>query len=230
MHVETIPEDIALQPVQPSRRRRKSPSPLAESVQEQPKRRRSKRISGDKDTTQASLSPPIAHRPKRTSTRTNAPQPVQAKARSRKNAQASSQNGHGPPQVEEEEEDEEPGKVPHAESRKGKVHARNVERERDHSPSFSEDDQLAVTKIRDGTQIPLPLSDTPVIRRNKAMRLGGGRSSAGGRRRSSAGLRGRRASSLIESGNSNGRDNQGASSIDVNYCIGSLGLRRTTCG
>ncbi|KAK1995477.1 hypothetical protein LX36DRAFT_659624 [Colletotrichum falcatum] len=44
-------------------------------------------------------------------------------------------------------------------------------------------------------KIALPVSDTPVINRNKEMRKKGG-----GNRRSSTGMRGRRASSLIESG------------------------------
>ena len=48
------------------------------------------------------------------------------------------------------------------------------------------------------TVIPLPFSDTPVITRNKELRKKG----AGGARRSSLGMRGRRASSLIESGHS----------------------------
>lgn len=51
------------------------------------------------------------------------------------------------------------------------------------------------------TKIALPFADTPVIKRNKAMREG---KSGKGERRSSLGLRGRRASSLIETGNSNG--------------------------
>ncbi|KAJ9602341.1 hypothetical protein H2200_013196 [Cladophialophora chaetospira] len=50
------------------------------------------------------------------------------------------------------------------------------------------------------TRIALPLADTPVIKRNKAMREG---KTGKGERRSSLGSRGRRASSLIESGNSN---------------------------
>ncbi|KAK7700090.1 hypothetical protein SLS57_012191 [Botryosphaeria dothidea] len=53
---------------------------------------------------------------------------------------------------------------------------------------------------REGTKIALPFADTPIIKRNKEMRKGGG----GGHRRSSTGLRGRRASSLIDSGTSNG--------------------------
>lgn len=48
------------------------------------------------------------------------------------------------------------------------------------------------------TTIALPFSDTPVINRNKEMRKKG----AGGARRSSLGMRGRRASSLIDNGHS----------------------------
>ena len=52
----------------------------------------------------------------------------------------------------------------------------------------------------DATKIALPFADTPIIRRNKEMRKG----VQTGSRRSSLGNRGRRASSLIESGKSNG--------------------------
>lgn len=52
------------------------------------------------------------------------------------------------------------------------------------------------------TRIALPFADTPVISRNKAMREG---KSGKTERRSSMGLRGRRASSLIDSGTSNGK-------------------------
>jgi kinetochore protein Mis13/DSN1 len=62
--------------------------------------------------------------------------------------------------------------------------------------------ELHVEKKREGgaTKIALPFADTPIIRRNKEMRKG----SSQGHRRSSAGMRGRRASSLIDSGASNG--------------------------
>ncbi|KAK5115258.1 hypothetical protein LTR62_001458 [Meristemomyces frigidus] len=50
-------------------------------------------------------------------------------------------------------------------------------------------------------RIALPFQDTPVIRRNKEMR----KSSAGGDRRTSTGMRGRRASSLIDEGRGNGK-------------------------
>lgn len=48
-------------------------------------------------------------------------------------------------------------------------------------------------------QIALPFSDTPIINRNKELRKKGG---ASGSRRSSLGMRGRRASSLIDNGHS----------------------------
>ena len=59
---------------------------------------------------------------------------------------------------------------------------------------------IEATDDHSATKISLPFADTPVIRRNKAMREG---KSGKGERRSSLGLRGRRASSLIETGNSN---------------------------
>ena len=59
---------------------------------------------------------------------------------------------------------------------------------------------LEVEKQREGTKIALPFADTPVIRRNKEMRA----KSKTQHRRSSTSIRGRRASSLIESGTSNG--------------------------
>ena len=52
--------------------------------------------------------------------------------------------------------------------------------------------------IFDVTKIALPFADTPIIRRNKEMRK------TNGSRRSSLGNRGRRASSLIDTGKSNG--------------------------
>ena len=52
----------------------------------------------------------------------------------------------------------------------------------------------------DATKIALPFADTPIIRRNKEMRK------TNATRRSSLGMRGRRASSLIDSGKSNGNE------------------------
>ncbi|KAF2153918.1 hypothetical protein K461DRAFT_118668 [Myriangium duriaei CBS 260.36] len=71
---------------------------------------------------------------------------------------------------------------------------------RDESPALpngNEPQQLHMPKKRE-TKIGLVFSETPVIRRNKAMR----QTSRDSNRRSSAGLRGKRASSLIDAGTS----------------------------
>ena len=60
--------------------------------------------------------------------------------------------------------------------------------------------QIRVEKKRKATKIALPFADTPIIQRNKDMRKNSGQ----GHRRSSNGMRGRRASSLIEENKSNG--------------------------
>ena len=78
---------------------------------------------------------------------------------------------------------------------------------KDDKPPTREKTPATTTDVTEGeghsaTRIALPFADTPVIRRNKAMREG---KSGKGERRSSLGLRGRRASSLIDSGNSNGK-------------------------
>lgn len=65
---------------------------------------------------------------------------------------------------------------------------------------------LKPPEIRKPTKIALPFADTPIIVRNKEMRKNTGQGQ--GHRRSSAGMRGRRASSLIESGTSNGEDDE----------------------
>lgn len=61
------------------------------------------------------------------------------------------------------------------------------------------------TQTQATKKIPLPFADTPVIRRNKDMRK---KTTEHGHRRSSTGIRGRRASSLIDSGTSNGQSNR----------------------
>ncbi|KIV78407.1 hypothetical protein PV11_10129 [Exophiala sideris] len=98
-----------------------------------------------------------------------------------------------------------------------------IQRQRSQGPSVAEPPQASPRKLtgvspsrspkedpketeptqhedRSATKIALPFADTPVIKRNKAMREG---KSGKGERRSSLGTRGRRASSLIESGSSN---------------------------
>jgi kinetochore protein Mis13/DSN1 len=85
--------------------------------------------------------------------------------------------------------------------------AATIPRERINQPPAREKTPTVASDVIEGeghsaTRIALPCADTPVIRRNKAMREG---KVGKGKRRSSLGLRGRRASSLIDSGNSNGR-------------------------
>jgi len=77
-------------------------------------------------------------------------------------------------------------------------------RERDEATAHAaavKGQNIPVHDDHSATKIALPFADTPVIKRNKAMREGKGGKSE---RRSSLSLRGRRASSLIETGNSNG--------------------------
>ncbi|EXF74120.1 hypothetical protein CFIO01_09497 [Colletotrichum fioriniae PJ7] len=82
---------------------------------------------------------------------------------------------------EEEEEEEEHDEI-------GSATPREPEPDRRRTPR-------AIEEPVESAKITLPVSDTPVINRNKEMRKKGG-----GNRRSSTGMRGRRASSLIESG------------------------------
>ncbi|KAL1998462.1 hypothetical protein VTN02DRAFT_6129 [Thermoascus thermophilus] len=71
------------------------------------------------------------------------------------------------------------------------------------------------------SKIALPVADTPVIRRNKEMRS---EKAGKGQRRSSLGMRGRRASSLIESGASNALPHKEVDTKDFYKHIASEGL------
>jgi hypothetical protein len=154
-----------------NQRRKNAPSQQLPENDDQPRRRRSARLSGEKAQPVAVEQPLPARKSTGRSKRVTTPPPpgqqeddglhVDKKRKKAGKAGASSEpeaNGHG------------------AESANG-------------------------TAGNQGTKIALPFADTPVIRRNKEMRKGGGK---GDRRRSSSGIRGRRASSLIESGQSNG--------------------------
>ena len=61
----------------------------------------------------------------------------------------------------------------------------------------AEESQPSIVETVQSTMISLPFSDTPIINRNKELRM-----KCGEQRRSSLGMRGRRASSLIDSGHS----------------------------
>ncbi|KAH3913077.1 hypothetical protein HBI56_088070 [Parastagonospora nodorum] len=152
-------------PAKPTARRKKTTTTVVElEVAETHKRRRSTRLSADKEQLEV--------RPK-------AAEPATSK-RPRKSAPA------------EKERRKQVTPVPEAKPEgKGALVGTKT-------PTQNE---LTVAKKRDpnAQRIMLPFADTPVITRNKEMRKG----SKEGHRRSSTGLRGRRASSLIDSGMSN---------------------------
>ncbi|CAG8940154.1 unnamed protein product [Penicillium salamii] len=72
-----------------------------------------------------------------------------------------------------------------------------------------------------GTKVALPVADTPVIQRNKELRGGKGNK---GKRRSSLSMRGRRASSLIDSGASNALPHREVGTADFFKHIADDGL------
>lgn len=113
-----------------------------------------------------------------------------------------------------EEQDEEPAATSRtngARSAKGNGARKSSGRPpRKKQPVPAEEDDVQATpehidttldKDPNATKIALPFSDTPINNRNKEFRKKGG-AGAGGGRRSSMSMRGRRASSLIENGHS----------------------------
>ena len=81
---------------------------------------------------------------------------------------------------------------------------------------------LRVQAATTSTKIALPMADTPVIRKNKEMRMKDKKK--GGQRRSSLGMRGRRASSLIDSGVSNALPHDAVRTTDFYKHIEGEGL------
>ncbi|KAK3945899.1 Mis12-Mtw1 protein family-domain-containing protein [Diplogelasinospora grovesii] len=161
-------------------------------------RRTSKRKSS-LSTAPASPPPPPATAPR------NEEQLVVPKSRTRRKGQEREPERRPPPVQEEEQEVEEPARVNGAHSRGRQRHKKTpsvevtpMEVDRRRPP----DDDPAMDISPDGQprQIALPFSDTPIINRNKEFRKKGGAN--GGSRRSSLGMRGRRASSLISNGHS----------------------------
>ena len=100
--------------------------------------------------------------------------------------------------------------VPKKRSKPGTSRAQQNARKPDENPREEDGDQVELVGgpkrtpvpaevTKEPTKIALPFADTPIIRRNQEMRKGSDSS-----RRSSLSMRGRRASSLIDSGTSNG--------------------------
>ncbi|KAI2630151.1 hypothetical protein GGS21DRAFT_218030 [Xylaria nigripes] len=97
------------------------------------------------------------------------------------------------------------GKVDHVPEKatNGTSKSRTIEEEPEEEPEtetistpVDTDKEQKTEKVSEAKKIALPFSDTPIINRNKEMRK------KTGNRRSSLGMRGRRASSLISSGHS----------------------------
>ncbi|KAI4201443.1 MAG: hypothetical protein LQ350_003202 [Teloschistes chrysophthalmus] len=85
------------------------------------------------------------------------------------------------------------------ETRKSKRNDQATSSQQPQEPSTAEARRAQpAEKPLDPIKVSLPFADTPIIRRNKEMRKG----AENGSRRSSLGMRGRRASSLIDSGKS----------------------------
>jgi kinetochore protein Mis13/DSN1 len=178
---EPIPEEPPAKPVRTadaqstkavSRPKKKSIAAVDPESSDSGKRRRSARLSGDRE--QLEVRPKTTKAPKAT----EAPAP---KPRTKKSA----------PVEKERKKQVTPAPEAQPEPRSAYV-----------SVQTPIHDELQVAKKRDpnAQRIMLPFADTPVITRNKEMRKG----NKDGHRRSSTGLRGRRASSLIDSGQSNG--------------------------
>jgi kinetochore protein Mis13/DSN1 len=175
---EPIPEDEPAKPAraadaQPAkaapRPKKKSLAAIDPESSDSGKRRRSARLSGDRE--QLEVRPKAA----------KATEPPAPKPRTKRSAPA------------EKERKKQVPPAPEAQPEPKSAYA-GVQ-----TPTRNE---LQVANKRDpnAQRIMLPFADTPVITRNKEMRKG----NKDGHRRSSTGLRGRRASSLIDSGQSNG--------------------------
>ncbi|KAI0164342.1 Mis12-Mtw1 protein family-domain-containing protein [Hypoxylon sp. FL1284] len=174
-----------------NRNREVQPAPPAQPPQPAPKKnakRRSSQITSDQD--EAPAPPPPPAPPQRSTRRRGRPSAVK----------------------QEKEPVTEPAKAPvkatNGASRREKQHVeQHVEEEPEPMEGVVHEEEAQSTPVDDhkargrGTameskQIALPFSDTPIINRNKEMRR------KTGARRSSLGMRGRRASSLIENGQS----------------------------
>jgi len=157
-------------PKSTTRQKKKSIAAVDPESSDSGKRRRSARISGDRE--QLEVRPKVK-------------EPSTAKPRTKKSAPA------------EKERKKQATPAPEAPSEQTGAYA-GVQ-----TPTHNE---IQGAKKRDpnAQRIMLPFADTPVITRNKEMRKG----NKDGHRRSSTGLRGRRASSLIDSGQSNGESGQ----------------------
>lgn len=187
--VVSIPAPAPRKPGRPPKSSKAREAP-AEEAQPAPSRRVSKRRSSQLAVHQDEpVQLPAAQRTTRRTRRSSSVQPEQAVER----------------------EPEKPKPKPRSRTTNGASKNRNAEVDMDVSPKLAPrpamertPEPVVLEKLRkgeavkasDSKKIALPFSDTPIINRNKEMRR-----KTGGRR-SSLGMRGRRASSLIDNGHS----------------------------
>lgn len=188
----TIPEETTTSKPRPttasrndaqSTQRTVAPRPVATEPTEPTKKRQKKKMS-------FSTPIPAEKQPVRRSKRlSDENEPGSPRQKSRRKADEAAQSAPEP--------------VPERVASPLKVAKKRAEEPKQTEPQPLQEAEAEVSESHSATKIALPFADTPVIRRNKEMRENKGKK---GERRSSLSLRGRRASSLIDSGNSNGRD------------------------
>ncbi|KAI9705795.1 MAG: hypothetical protein M1820_005043 [Bogoriella megaspora] len=222
---EPVQEERETTPPQPKPKVKKM-LPVTPTLAEKRPKRRSARLSGDKDQVQAAKVPekpkqlhappsqapvkprepspqsskaPIKQRQHSPESRKapakqreHLPQPVNKPARQKENPPELKR-----PPVKPKESSPQPIEAPAELKQPSPQPQKTVPQpDRDGSPALlNADSPLRIAKRQDATKISLPFADTPINKRNKELRKS--------HRRSSTGIRGRRASSLIESGSSN---------------------------
>ena len=179
---EPVQPPIAEESIAPPPQRHAEPAPVAQ--------KKSKQRFEDSPVTGIAEQKPAATKPRR-STRNSGgsqedadPAPLAVKKRRK------GRDSEEPPRASGRAKDPQ-----HTDGGQGKPRGDGQKGEQDHTHP--------VEITFDATKIALPFADTPIIRRNQEMRKG--IASGHGKRRSSLGMRGRRASSLIDTGKSNGR-------------------------
>jgi kinetochore protein Mis13/DSN1 len=192
---EPIPEEAPAKPARTAdaQHAKAAPRPKQKSIaaidpesSDSGKRRRSARLSGDRE--QLEVRPKTAKAPRVT-------EPPASKSRMKKSV----------PVEKEKKKQVTPAPEAHPEPKSAYAGVQ--------TPTDNEI-QVATKRDPNAQRIMLPFADTPVITRNKEMRKG----NKDGHRRSSTGLRGRRASSLIDSGQSNGKSRREAQESGMKPC------------
>ena len=155
---------------------------IPETIQEEPRAPPSKKTRRKTD---SSPSPPAAQKDSQPEKRRRSP----------RNSGENIEAEPPPIQVKKRRKGKEPS-TPAPESRPDDQQPEAQPTVTNDAPSF----QNESIQNEEVTKVALPFADTPIIRRNQEMRANSGQ------RRSSLGNRGRRASSLIDSGKSNGKE------------------------